>query len=47
VLDLKGVSKRAAFVVDKEGIVKYAQVLETASELPDFGAVKNTLAELQ
>jgi peroxiredoxin len=47
VLDLKGVSKRAAFVVDKEGVVKYAQVLESASDLPDFEAVKNTLAGLQ
>ncbi|MBP1650266.1 MAG: alkyl hydroperoxide reductase/Thiol specific antioxidant/Mal allergen [Bacteroidetes bacterium] len=47
VLDLKGVSKRAAFVVDKEGIVKYAQVLESAGDLPDFEAIKKTLAELQ
>ncbi|SHM05413.1 redoxin domain-containing protein [Chitinophaga sp. CF418] len=46
-LDLKGVSKRAAFVVDKEGIIRYAQVLETASDLPDFEAVKNTLGSLQ
>ncbi|SFW70263.1 redoxin domain-containing protein [Chitinophaga sancti] len=47
VLDLKGVSKRAAFVVDKEGTVKYAQVLESAGDLPDFEAIKKTLAELQ
>jgi len=47
VLDLKGVSKRAAFVVDKEGIVKYAQVLESAGDLPDFEAIKKTLADLQ
>lgn len=46
-LDLKGVSKRAAFVIDKEGIVRYAQVLESAGDLPDFEAVKNTLAGLQ
>jgi peroxiredoxin len=46
VLDLKGVSKRAAFIVDTEGVIKYAQVLETASDLPDFEAVKNTLASL-
>jgi peroxiredoxin len=46
VLDLKGVSKRAAFVVDKEGIIKYAQVLESAGDLPDFEAVKKTLAGL-
>jgi peroxiredoxin len=47
VLDLKGVSKRAAFVVDKEGVVKYAQVLESAGDLPDFEAIKNTLGGLQ
>lgn len=47
VLDLKGVSKRAAFVVDKEGVIRYAQVLESAGDLPDFEAVKNTLNELQ
>ncbi|MBW8685403.1 redoxin domain-containing protein [Chitinophaga rhizophila] len=47
VLDLKGVSKRAAFVVDKEGVVRYAQVLESAGDLPDFEAVKNTLNGLQ
>ncbi|QHS60634.1 redoxin domain-containing protein [Chitinophaga agri] len=47
VLDLKGVSKRAAFVVDKEGVVKYAQVLESAGDLPDFDAVKSTLSSLQ
>jgi peroxiredoxin len=47
VLDLKGVSKRAAFVVDKEGTVKYAQVLESAGDLPDFEAIKKTLADLQ
>jgi peroxiredoxin len=47
VLDLKGVSKRSAFVVDKEGVVRYAQVLESAGDLPDFEAVKNTLNGLQ
>ncbi|SEV98015.1 Peroxiredoxin [Chitinophaga sp. YR573] len=46
VLDLKGVSKRAAFIVDKEGIIRYAQVLESAGDQPDFEAVKNTLAGL-
>lgn len=46
VLDLKGVSKRAAFIVDKEGIIRYAQVLEVAGDQPDFEAVKNTLAGL-
>ena len=33
---MKGVSKRAAFVVDKHGIVQYAEVLESAGNIPDF-----------
>lgn len=45
-LGLKGVSKRSAFVIDKQGIVQYAQVLENAGELPDFEAVKQTLQAL-
>lgn len=46
VLDMKGVSKRSAFVIDKEGTIKYAEVLESAGDIPNFEAVKNTLAEL-
>ena len=47
VLNMKGVSKRSAFVIDKEGVVKYAEVLENAGELPNFSAVKETLEALQ
>lgn len=46
ILDMKGVSKRSAFVIDKEGIVKYAEVLESAGDLPNFEAVQQTLAHL-
>ena len=46
VLDMKGVSKRSAFVIDKEGVIKYAEVLESAGDLPNFEAVKNTLNNL-
>ncbi len=46
VLDMKGVSKRSAFIIDKEGIIRYAEVLESAGDLPNFEAVKATLAEL-
>lgn len=38
--DMEGVSKRSAFVIDKEGIVQYAEVLENAGEVPDFEAIK-------
>lgn len=43
---MKGVSKRSAFVIDKEGVVRYAEVLEDAGKIPDFEAVKGTLAGL-
>ena len=43
---MKGVSKRAAFVVDKEGIVQYAEVLENAGEQPNFEAIQGKLREL-
>lgn len=45
-LELRGVSKRAAFVVDKDGTVQYAEVLESAGDLPNFEAVHQTLAGL-
>jgi len=34
--NMKGVSKRSAFVIDKDGIVRYAEVPENASEQPNF-----------
>lgn len=40
---MKGVSKRAAFVVDKDGIVQYAEVLESAGDLPSFDTIKKSL----
>jgi len=43
-MGMKGVSKRAAFVIDENGIVKYAEVLESAGDLPDFEKVKAALA---
>lgn len=46
ILDMKGVSKRAAFIIDKEGIVRYAEVLESAGDLPNFEAIQNTLRSL-
>jgi glutaredoxin-dependent peroxiredoxin len=43
---MKGVSKRSAFVIDKEGVVRYSAVLENAGDLPDFLAIQNTLTGL-
>jgi peroxiredoxin len=39
VFGLKGVSKRAAFVLDETHKVVYAEVLDVATELPDFNAI--------
>ncbi|MEM1216381.1 MAG: peroxiredoxin [Bacteroidota bacterium] len=44
VFGLQGVSKRSAFVIDREGTVVYAEVLEDAGQQPDFEAVKAALA---
>ncbi|HUB62649.1 MAG TPA: peroxiredoxin [Puia sp.] len=46
VFDMHGVSKRSAFVVDKQGIIRYAEVLETAGDLPNFEAIHKTLDQL-
>ncbi len=46
VFGMKGVSKRSAFVVDKEGAIRYAEVLESAGDLPNFEAIQETLAKL-
>lgn len=45
-LGMNGVSKRSAFVIDKDGVVQYAEILENASEIPDFSAIKEVLAGL-
>ena len=43
---MKGVSKRAAFVIDENGIVRYADVLENAGDIPDFRAVYEVLDQI-
>jgi len=45
VFNLKGVSKRAAFVIDERGIITYAEVLESAGDLPDFEAIRKVVSE--
>ena len=39
-------SARAAFVVDKDGTVQYAEQTETPKDLPNFDAIKGTLSKL-
>ena len=45
-LNMKGVSKRSAFVIDRQGIVRYAEVLENASDEPSFTNIEKILAGL-
>ncbi len=44
--DMDGVSKRSAFVIDKEGIVRYEEILENAGDIPDFNAINTCLQSL-
>jgi len=44
--DMRGVSKRSAFVIDKNGILRHAEVLEKASEVPSFEAILDVLKRL-
>ena len=46
VLGMKGVAKRSAFVIDNNGVIKYVEVLESAGDLPNFVALKETLSGL-
>jgi peroxiredoxin len=45
--NMKGVSKRSAFVIDKNGIVRYVEVLENASEQPNFKNITLILDKLK
>ncbi len=38
---------RAAFVIDKQGVVQYSERTATPKDLPNFKAVKDTLAKLK
>lgn len=43
---MQGVSKRSAFVIDKNGVLQYAEVLEDAGKQPNFDAIKACLEKL-
>ena len=46
-LGLGSVSARAAFVIDKDGVVQYSEQTPTPKELPNFNAIKETLGKLK
>ena len=44
--NMKGVSKRSAFVIDNDRIVHYAEVLENAGEIPHFEEIQQCISNL-
>ncbi len=46
-LGMRGVAKRSVFVIDSEGLIRYAEVLENAGSMPDLEAVQNAIRNLE
>jgi peroxiredoxin len=46
-LGMGGVPKRSAFVVDKQGVIRYAESNDDPGQLPNFDAIKQVLAGLK
>jgi glutaredoxin-dependent peroxiredoxin len=46
-IGLKGIAKRAVFVIDKDGIVRHREVLDDARNEPDYEKVFGALAALK
>ena len=45
-IGLKGIARRAVFVIDKDGVVRHREVLEDARNEPNYDAVFSALASL-
>lgn len=46
-IGLGSVSARAAFVIDKNGVVQYSEQTPTPKDLPNFDKIKETLGKLK
>ena len=46
-IGLKDIAKRAVFVVDRNGVVRYREVLDDARNEPDYDKVRQALGRLQ
>jgi peroxiredoxin len=46
-LGMGGVPKRSAFIIDRDGVIQYAESKDDARELPDFDKIKAKLGELK
>jgi peroxiredoxin len=45
-LPMGGVPKRSAFIIDREGVIRYAESSDNPRQLPNFEAIKAKLNEL-
>ena len=45
--DMQGVSKRAAFVIDKNGIIRYSEECASPADLPNFDKIQEVLSGLK
>jgi peroxiredoxin len=45
-IGLKNISKRAIFVIDRGGVIRYREVLEDARNEPDYDKLKQALAQI-
>ncbi len=45
-IGLKGIAKRSTFVIDKDGVVRHAEVLEDARNEPNYDKVFEALSKL-
>jgi glutaredoxin-dependent peroxiredoxin len=45
-IGLKGIAKRAVFVIDKDGVVRHSEVLEDARNEPNYQKILDSLASL-
>lgn len=43
---MKGIAKRSSFLIDREGLIQYKEVLEDSSNLPDFKSIQRQLGSL-
>ncbi len=45
--DYQGVSKRSVFVLDRDGIIQYIEILDNPGNEPNYNAIKETLERIK
>ena len=45
-IGLKGIARRAVFVIDKDGVVRHREILDDARNEPDYNKIFTELAAL-